>query len=460
MLVRFNVGNFLSFNKIQEFSMLKGKPINKSERVYETNNLKLLKFAALFGANASGKSNLAKSIAFAQSLIIGTLESQPPLEKYAFKLEKNCLTKPSFFEFEILIDNELYSYGFEVILSKKVFISEWLIKLLPSGRNIEIFKRESIEKNERSTTHSLSIKDKSLKNKFEVYLDDIKDNKTSLFLTEINKNKDHLYKENSDLIIFRKIFEWFYFKLEVSYPNRPLSPSPNFWIGKEKTKIISLFKNFGIDIEDYFEEEVNLEHELSSVSREITKDVTAAINSIQNEAQKSKSTHAIIFTILDSYYLVEADKERNVKASTLKFSHRKEMPLFSFSEESDGTKKIIDLLEVLLTNNKVFIIDEIDRSLHPQLTYRFAKLFLEYAVEKNIQLIITTHESRLLDFDLLRQDEIWLIDKNKEGSSTLYSLDEYNVRFDRKIDKAYLEGRYGGVPIFNKLYPLEGNNIE
>jgi AAA15 family ATPase/GTPase len=109
-----------------------------------------------------------------------------------------------------------------------------------------------------------------------------------------------------------------------------------------------------------------------------------------------------------------------------------------------------------LTNReKVFIIDEIDRSLHPQLTYRFIKYFLHLATNRNVQLIVTTHESRLLDFDLLRQDEIWLSEKDKEGATNLYSLDEYNVRFDRKVDKAYLEGRYGGVPIFTTLFPLE-----
>ena len=69
--------------------------------------------------------------------------------------------------------------------------------------------------------------------------------------------------------------------------------------------------------------------------------------------------------------------------------------------------------------------------------------------------MVTTHESRLLDFDLLRQDEIWLVEKNDKGESSIYSLDEYNVRYDKKIDKAYLEGRYGGVPVFNSIFPIE-----
>ena len=76
------------------------------------------------------------------------------------------------------------------------------------------------------------------------------------------------------------------------------------------------------------------------------------------------------------------------------------------------------------------------------------------AAKRNIQLIATTHESRLLDFDLLRRDEVWFINKRNTGESDIYSLEEYNERFDKKIDKAYLEGRYGGVPIFSTLFPV------
>ena len=80
--------------------------------------------------------------------------------------------------------------------------------------------------------------------------------------------------------------------------------------------------------------------------------------------------------------------------------------------------------------------------------------FLELAEQKNIQLIVTTHESRLMDFDLLRRDEIWFVNKRKSGESDIYSLEEYNARFDQKIDKAYLEGRYGGVPVFSTVFPI------
>lgn len=117
---------------------------------------------------------------------------------------------------------------------------------------------------------------------------------------------------------------------------------------------------------------------------------------------------------------------------------------------------MLDLLEILLLgNNKTYVVDELDRCLHPSLTYKFIETFLQKAANSNIQLIVTTHESRLMDFDLLRRDEIWFVNKKETGVTDIYSLEEYNERFDKKIDKAYLEGRYGGVPVFSTIFPIE-----
>ena len=126
------------------------------------------------------------------------------------------------------------------------------------------------------------------------------------------------------------------------------------------------------------------------------------------------------------------------------------------NEESDGTQRLFDLIEILLAaEDKIYVIDELDRCLHPSLTYHFVKEYLAMAKNRNVQLIVTTHESRIMDFDLLRQDEIWMINKNENGDADIYSLDEYNIRFDKKVDKAYLEGRYGGIPLFSTLFPVE-----
>ena len=156
------------------------------------------------------------------------------------------------------------------------------------------------------------------------------------------------------------------------------------------------------------------------------------------------------------FFIMRVDKDENVKCKTIQFSHNNLNSLFSLEEASDGTIRLLDLLEILLAgDNKIYVVDELDRCLHPSLTYKFIETFLAEAKKKNIQLIVTTHESRLMDFDLLRRDEIWFVDKKMNGETDIYSLDEYNERFDKKIDKAYLDGRYGGVPIFSTVFPIK-----
>ncbi len=127
---------------------------------------------------------------------------------------------------------------------------------------------------------------------------------------------------------------------------------------------------------------------------------------------------------------------------------------FSLAEESDGTKRLLDLLSILFTKNEnpVFAIDEIDQTLHPQLTRKFIENFLHYARKKNIQLIISSHESHLLDLGLLRQDEIFFVETTPNGNSVLYPFDRFKERFDKKIEKAYLDGHYGAIPIFDSIF--------
>lgn len=110
-------------------------------------------------------------------------------------------------------------------------------------------------------------------------------------------------------------------------------------------------------------------------------------------------------------FIITIDASDAVKCQTIEFCHGRKNVLFDLGEESDGTIRILDLLEILLSGEgKTYVIDELDRCLHPSLSYKFVETFLNIAAGKNIQLIVTTHESRLMDFDLLRRDEIWFIE--------------------------------------------------
>jgi hypothetical protein len=118
-------------------------------------------------------------------------------------------------------------------------------------------------------------------------------------------------------------------------------------------------------------------------------------------------------------------------------------------EESDGTRRLLELIPALYRlkdNRAVYFIDEIDRSMHPMLVKKFIEYFLRVCTGAPCQIVVTTHESHLLDLDLLRRDEIWFAEKDTDGASNLYSLTDFKVRKDRDIEKGYFEGRFGAVP--------------
>ena len=137
--------------------------------------------------------------------------------------------------------------------------------------------------------------------------------------------------------------------------------------------------------------------------------------------------------------------------------------IFEFEEESDGTKRLFDLIPIIMSVkfgvflSKTFLVDEIDRSLHPELTRKLLETFLNSNDSSQNQLILTTHESSLLDLNLLRRDEIWFVEKKKDSSSHLYSLEEFKPRFDTEIRKAYLQGRYGAIPFISDANQLGWN---
>ncbi len=139
--------------------------------------------------------------------------------------------------------------------------------------------------------------------------------------------------------------------------------------------------------------------------------------------------------------------------STLVLRHGKSVFDFNFSEESDGTKRLFDLIDMLLTErpDTVFVVDELERSLHPKLTEHFLKLFMEAHDGVRMQLVFTTHEDTIMDQSLFRRDEIWFVERDADNASKIYSLDRFKERYDKKLSKAYLEGRYGAIPVFRQF---------
>lgn len=147
-----------------------------------------------------------------------------------------------------------------------------------------------------------------------------------------------------------------------------------------------------------------------------------------------------------------------IRLETQHYGHDGSAVSFDFAQESAGTQRLTHLLPILvdlLSSEKVYIIDELDRSLHPLLPKLFLEAYLKgIANQHRSQLIFTTHDTHLLDLNLLRKDEIWFFEKNEQGASHLYSLVNLKMSSGLNIQKGYLQGRFGGIPFIGDLEQL------
>ena len=460
MLKRFNVKNVYSFaaredGRSEELSMIAGKVRSKKDHIYDDGKVKLLKFAAVYGANASGKSNLVKAMDLMRRIVlVGFPEGHT--EKYC-KVDPENKNKPSYFEIEIVLDGTYYAYGFEAVLSQSRFISEWLVELNSDNTERELFTRDI----EAGTYHlGGDLERKGLKERLEIYADDIADNGSALFLQVMNQNKKSVNAKYRSATALNNVYAWIRDCFSIIYPDQPLSMYEYLSKTEQTEEICKLISAFGTGITDFQIVDVDIEGILHNLIPPVRKEVLRRIEEQQAILRQSDGVKSVNMAMRsrESFFIITISRDDEVKCSTIEFTHGQKGALFALNEESDGTVRILDLLEILIAGEgKTYVIDELDRCLHPMLSYKFVETFLRLAKEKNIQLIVTTHESRLMDFGLLRRDEIWFVDKKTSGLSDIYSLEEYNARFDQKIDKAYMEGRYGGVPVFSTVFPIEEN---
>jgi len=155
--------------------------------------------------------------------------------------------------------------------------------------------------------------------------------------------------------------------------------------------------------------------------------------------------------------LVERAGENHYYRIAIQAAHehrRGQLVPLDLTEESDGTRRLLNLIPALhdlRMRGATYFVDEIDRSMHPILVWKFLEFFLNSCSSGPRQLIVTTHESNLLDLDLLRRDEIWFAEKDQTGATRLYSMMDFRVRKDLEIRKHYLQGRFGAVPFLGNL---------
>lgn len=446
MLMKFRVSNFTSFGYKEdnegnviptEYHLYAGLTEKHKERVFNYGKRRILNFSAIYGANASGKTNLTRAIDVGKNIVVKTIKNLGLRNYYCRNSEFNS-GKPTMFEYEFTIGDKCYAYGFTVNLKQEKILSEWLYKLNDASQDV-VFERV-IEGNKYFFDESI-FKEENVQ-QFKYYIEDANRIDSTLLVYEINRRRI----EDEDYKIFNCVYNWFRLKLIVLYPETRVANSFRQFSVNNK-RLLDLLSYFDTGITKY-----NMRELKESAWRQYFADENI------EDFLPDNFKHGIL-KYDKTLFEVKRTKE-STEVKKLMFQHGTDDTAYEFGEESDGTQRLIELLDVILNESKdmVFIIDELDRSFHPQMTIKFVETFLKWTMQKNTQLIITTHESNLMDLNILRRDEIWFAEKENDNTTKLYTLEKFKIRYDKVINKDYLAGRYGAVPVFKDFDYLWGED--
>ncbi len=426
MLINFTVENWMSFRDRTNFSMIASKEQQHGVRLAKLSKYRMraLPTAVIYGGNASGKTNFFKAIAFAKQFITRGSQQDAVITVEPFELDHTFREKPSRFSFEILVNDDVYELSFTLTATK--VIEEKLTRILSTSERV-LYHRISGDTDPK--LHP-TIRNQRLKFAFEGTRDN------QLFLTNSVSQK---------LDAFKNVYDWFTTTLVLVAPDSRFNSFEQFISESSPLydRMNAILPNLDTGISRLGGEEISLdllqlpEALKQDLKEKVINGMTIKINDKDEKILVSRKDGKLIVKKLYTYHL-----DRNG-----------EKVRFEMKQESDGSKRIIDILPAFLElmdkqTSKVYIIDEIDRSLHTLLTQQLITIFLESCSNTSRkQLLFTTHDLMLMNQSLFRRDEIWITERKKDGASELISLAEYNdIRNDKDIRRSYLQGRMGGIP--------------
>ena len=429
MVLEFSVGNFRSIKEIQTISFVASPIVSKYKEVDENNTfqatdkIRLLKSLAVYGANASGKSNFIIAFRALMNVILHSFKNEETLFQniIPFLLSDETTNKPSYFQVVFILNEVIYRYGFEATNGE--IISEWLFSKNQNVSNREafIFTREK---------QLIDINDKTLKSirKFRNLINN--DNpairKNALFLTTLAALNEDLSK--SFMIFFNNI------PALVGLSDRILRQNVDELISNDpelRGEILKMLK----------ESDTNIVNIKAFEPSELNMDIETAKN--YNNMVKAGDRK-----ILATFHKKNGSKE--------------EVMLYLDIHGSEGTRKMYEIYPFVFYTLKLgtlLVIDEFDARFHPRLSQKIIDLFNNPKTNpKNAQLLVVTHDTNLLSAKTFRRDQILFVEKDKNEASRIYSLAEFKgVRNDASFEKDYLDGRYGAVPILNNFSTIFEN---
>jgi uncharacterized protein len=422
----------MSFRDKTTFSMVKSRELRHKERLarIKEHNLSVLPVAAIYGGNASGKSNFFKALDFLKSLILDSTRPDCRIPVKPFKLAQAKSTDPTEFNIVILFDTDLYEYS--VSLNSERILEEHLSRI-DNNKKTELFAR----------CDNKLIFDENIFESGQINLAWKNTRMNELFLTK---------SVESNLTIYKPVYVWFRDYLRLIAPNAQYSRIESIMDPENPVNIVmgDMLAHLDTGIIKLGKEEKPYGQFLDEGTDPINFDEHAILTFIE----KQKISKAMVGSNTGSRLIVKQEDGALIgkKLCTYHMSEEGSEIRFALQDESDGTQRMIDLLPAFmqLFGNvpRVFIIDELDRSLHTLLSKALLGTYLSIcSPDARSQLVFTTHDVLLMDQDLFRRDEMWVTERASTGATSLFSFAEYkDLRCDKDIRKTYLQGRLGGVP--------------
>lgn len=426
----FSFGNFKSFKDIQTLNLSAAKIKSKKEEidlnnVIQGNNnesISFLKSKAIYGANASGKSNVIKAFVSFIRIVRTSVKDEQALDyTEPFRLSTETENSPTFYQIIFWYNKVKYRYGFEA--DNKNITAEWLFGK-PNDRELPFFIRDNqeiieLDKTNFSEGHKLlSLLDNDSEEN-EIFRNN------SLFLSTLatfgfGKLSKQLIDSFASIFVISGLGHHGMYK----YAGDSLNDD------KTKKYILDFLKYGDIGIEDINAIEISSDDLPEDIDQDIRKDFDKKKRKLLISTRK-KYDENLISNDTESFPFVD--------------------------HESEGTQKLFELSPFIyeaLKFNRPIIIDEFDARFHPLLTRKILELF-NSKENKGSQLIFTTHDTNLLSSDLLRRDQIEFVEKDKYGACHLYSLVQFKgIRNTASFEKDYIQGKYGAIPFlgdFSKL---------
>lgn len=450
MLIRFITENFGSIKERAEFSLMASKVARHPSHVQEALGKRILRSSFIFGANAGGKTNFFRAMCFAVDVIRKGVRHVSCANR-AFKLDDKPNDK-GLFQFDFIADGHVYSYGFVISYKTVSIVAEWLYLCDDAKKSICLFNRESEKRGVRFETE-LAAPELDLQ-WFSFYRNDFVggDNSQVLALTDLSRRQ----AQGNPLVVHAQNARAIFRRFVMIAPDDVYGNG--FYLhgdADSQARLEEYLRLFDTGITKIVLEELAYEEVVKTLPLPVRDELQ---HDFQRALEGAKRKLHLTATVSNNQKTQFFDiKDGKIRVRQLLFEHGKKGVFFERLEESDGTRRLFDLLPLLLLlkSGAIVFIDEIDRSLHTKATTEFIRRFLDQIDREGSQLIATTHDGEVLDLDLLRQDEIWFIERDDRHASHLYPLTRFKARFDSKVKKDYLLGRYGALPIFGRLGEIE-----